>query len=204
MSTVKEAPGQKERMTETVPTSETAKREGGRPVRSTHTPMAWGGHPIAWMRQFAEEMDRMLEGFGLEHGMRIPSMLTRGRELLRRETGMIPARWSPQIDVLEREGKFIVRVDLPGMTKDEVKVEVTNEFLTISGERHFAVKKEEKEGLFYNERSFGSFYRTIPLPEGIDIAKAIALFQNGVLEVVVPVPKVTEQPVKRLEVREVK
>lgn len=203
MSTVKEAPGQKERMTETVPT-ESLKREAGRPVRGTHTPMAWGGHPIAWMRHFAEEMDRMLEGFGMERGLRIPSMLTRGRELLRRETGMIPARWSPQIDVLEREGKFLVRVDLPGMTREQVKVEATNEFLTISGERRFEIKKEEKEGLFYNERSFGSFYRAIPLPEGVDVAKATAEFKNGVLEVVVPVPKVTEQPVKVLEVREVK
>lgn len=205
MSTIKEAPAQKQRMMETAPTAEIPKGEVGRAPRPVAKPVfPWAGHPVAWMRQFAEEMDRMLETFGFEHRIRVPSMFTRGRELVRRETGMIPARWSPEIDVLERGGKFIVRVDLPGMTKEEVKVEVTPELITISGERRFETKKEEKEGLFYNERSFGSFYRTIPIPEGAEVTKATAEFRSGVLEVVVPVPKATEKPVKVLEIHEVK
>jgi len=58
-----------------------------------------------------------------------------GRELLRREAGIVPVEWLPQIEVLEREGQFVVRADLPGLVKDDVKVEVTDDLLTIQGDR---------------------------------------------------------------------
>jgi HSP20 family protein len=159
------------------------------------------GHPLAAMRRFAEEADRFFEEFGLGWGFRFPNLLTRGHELLRRETGLIPAQWSPRVEVVEREGKLIVRADLPGMSKDDVKVEATDDMLTIQGERR-QTRKEEREGYLYNECSYGHFYRAIPLPEGIDATKAAAEFKNGVLEVVMPAPHKQEKKSRRVEIQE--
>jgi len=142
---------------------------------------------LAFMRRFAEEMDHLFEEFGLQTGFRMPSFLTRGHELPRREAGVIPGEWSPRIDVLEREGQFAVRADLPGLSKEDVKVDVTDDLVTIQGERK-QQKQEECEGSCYSECSYGSFYRAIPLPAGAEVSKATAQFHNGVLEIAMPAP----------------
>ena len=131
--------------------------------RTSAAPMKSTGGAYAYMRRFAEEMDHLFETFGLQTGFRMPSALTRGHELLRREAGFVPGVWSPRIDVIEREGQFVVRADLPGLSKADVKVEVIEDMLTIQGERKQCTK-EEREGYFYNECNYGSFYRTVPLP----------------------------------------
>jgi HSP20 family protein len=164
-------------------------------------PLMAAGSPVAIMRRFAREMDRLFEDFGLESGLRVPRFLSRGRELLRREAGFVPAEWAPRVDVLEREEQFVIRADLPGMSKEDIKVEVSDDVLTIQGERKHE-EKEEREGYYYNERSYGSFYRAIPLPEGADASKATADFRKGVLEVSVPAPSRRESKARRLEVRE--
>jgi len=169
--------------------------------RTSTVALASNGSPFAFMRRFAEEMDRLFEDFGLESGWHMPRFLSRGRELLRREAGFVPAQWSPRVDVLEREGHFVVRADLPGLSKEDVKVEVSDNMLTIQGERK-QEKKEEREGYCYSECSYGSFYRAIPLPEGAEPSKATAEFRKGVLEVAVPAPSRPEQKARRLEVRE--
>ena len=71
----------------------------------------------------------------------MPSLLTRGHEFFRREAGFAPGIWSPRVDVIEREGQFVVRADLPGLSKDDVKVEVLEDMLTIQGERNIAPRK---------------------------------------------------------------
>ncbi len=157
--------------------------------------------PFGFMRRFAEEMDHLVEDFGLGFGWHLPRALTRGRELLRRETGLIPAEWSPRVDIGQKDGNLVVRADLPGLSKDDIKVDITEDALTIQGERK-QEKKEEREGYSYSECSYGSFYRAIPLPEGADASKATAEFRNGVLEVVVPAPARPESKARRLEVRE--
>jgi len=171
--------------------------------RPTAAPMKSTGSPFAYMRRFAEEMDQLFETFGLQTGFRMPSLLTRGHELLRREAGFAPGDWSPRVDVLEREGQLVIRADLPGLTKDDVKVDVTDDLITIQGERKHH-KKEEREGYCYSECTYGSFYRTIPLPAGAEASKATAKFQNGVLEVAVPAPAQGGKKARRLEVREEK
>ncbi len=158
--------------------------------------------PLAFMRRFAAEMDRMFDDFGLGTRMHIPRLVSRGHELFRRETGLVPADWSPHVNVIQREGQFVVRADLPGLSKDDVKVEVMDDMLTIQGERKHE-EKQEREGYCYSECSYGSFYRAIPLPEGADLAKAAADFRNGVLEITVPTaPPRPEQKARRVEVRE--
>jgi len=159
------------------------------------------GHPFAFMRRFGEEMDRLVEDFGLETGWHVPRFLARGRGLLRPETWMSQADWAPRVDIIDREGEFVAHADLPGLTREDVKVEVTDELLTIEGERQ-QEKSEERGGYSYTERNFGTFYRAIPLPEGVDAAKAVANFHDGVLEVVMPQAPRAGSKARRLEVRE--
>ncbi len=173
-------------------------------VSSTSTaPMKPTVSPFTFMRRFAREMDHLFEDFGLESGWHFPRLLSRGHELLRREAGLVPAEWSPRVDVLEREGQVVVRADLPGMSKDDIKVEVSDGLLTIQGERKNE-KKEEREGYCYSECSYGSFYRAVPLPEGAEASKATADFRNGVLEVTVPALSSPQPKARRVEVRETK
>jgi HSP20 family protein len=114
---------------------------------------------------------------------------------------MVGADWSPRIDVLEREGHFVVRADLPGLSKDEIKVDVHDDLLTIQGERK-AEKKVEREGFYHSECSYGSFYRAIPLPEGAEASKVTADFRKGVLEVTVPMAARPEPKARRVDIRE--
>jgi HSP20 family protein len=76
---------------------------------------------------------------------------------------------------------------MPGVKQDDVKVEVLNNVLTISGERR-QEREEDSEGIHRMERSYGSFSRSIPVPDGADLDKARANFQNGVLELAIPLP----------------
>ncbi len=98
------------------------------------------------------------------------------------------AQFSPEVEVLERDGKLIVRADLPGLSKDDVNVEVSEHFLTIEGERKREHEKTE-EGVYSCERTYGHFYREIPLPEGLKTDTAKANFKNGVLEITFDAPK---------------
>ncbi len=96
--------------------------------------------------------------------------------------------WLPAIDVTERDGKLMVRADLPGIDKNDVKVELRDGMLTLSGERK-REHEEESDGVRRFERSYGSFYRAVPLPEGANADQARAQFKDGVLEVTIPVPQ---------------
>jgi len=169
--------------------------------RTTPAPTRSIGSPFGYMRRFAEEMDNLFENFAFQTGLRMPSFLTRSHELLRREAGFIPGEWSPQIAVSEGDGQIVVHADLPGLSKEEVTVDITDNLLTIQGERK-EQKKEERGGCTYNECRYGSFYRAVPLPAGADSSKATAQFRNGVLEVTVPAPVQSGKQPRRLEVRD--
>ena len=97
------------------------------------------------------------------------------------------AAWAPKVDVVTKDNKLVTRVDLPGMTKDNVNVEVADGMLTLSGERKKETK-EEKDNYFREEREYGSFCRSVPLPKGVKSEDVKATFVNGVLEVTVPLP----------------
>ncbi len=169
--------------------------------RGEVTAQKWAGSPFLFMRRFAEEMDRLFEDFGMHAAWHMPRFFTRGHELLKHELGFTSAEWSPEVDIRERDGQFVVHADLPGLAKEDVKVEITDTLLTIQGERK-QEKKEEREGYRYSERAFGTFYRAIPLPAGADGSKATAEFRNGVLEITMPSTAQLPQKTRRLEVRE--
>jgi HSP20 family protein len=103
--------------------------------------------------------------------------------------GSAPARrWIPAMDLVETENDFVLRADLPGLSDDDVSIEVEDNVLTISGERK-AEHEERKEGYYRVERSFGRFSRSLTLPEGVDPEAVQASFEHGVLEVHVPKPE---------------
>ena len=97
-------------------------------------------------------------------------------------------RWMPAMDLVETDEHFVLRADLPGMTENDVKIELEDTILTVSGERR-AEHEEEKEGYHRVERAFGSFTRTLTLPKGVDPEAISASFDKGVLEVRIPKPE---------------
>jgi HSP20 family protein len=143
--------------------------------------------PFGVMRRFADEMDRMFEDFGF------PSMERFGR------TSWGLEGFSPQVDIFERDNKLVVRADLPGMTKDDVTVEVTDDAVVIQGERKYE-HEENEGGVYRSERGYGSFHREIPLPEGVKTENTTANFNNGVLEVTFDAPQ-TAKNRKRIEIQ---
>jgi HSP20 family protein len=151
--------------------------------------------PFRFARQFAEDMERLFEDF---QGFRMGSLF--GREFFPFTKEFEHVDWVPKIEVLKQNGELSVRADLPGLKKEDVKVEMTDEALTISGERK-EEKEEKRKGYYRSERSYGSFYRYIPLPEGVKTDTAIAEFRDGVLEIKMQVPK-TETRGRRLEITE--
>jgi HSP20 family protein len=90
--------------------------------------------------------------------------------------------------MFEREGKLIVTADLPGVKKEDVKVEVDQDAITLQGQRRQEQTSRE-QGYYRSERSYGSFYRTISLPEGADPSTASATFRDGVLEIALQAPQ---------------
>jgi HSP20 family protein len=103
-------------------------------------------------------------------------------------TGGPPRRWMPAMDLLETDDDFVLRADLPGMTESDVNVELEDNVLTISGERK-SEQEEKREGFYRVERAFGSFSRSLTLPQGVDPDAVNASFDKGVLEVRVPKPE---------------
>ena len=171
-------------------------REGaGSTAAARHEPFT--ASPFTLMRRVAEDMDRMFESFGFGRGRFAPRFWP---EIPDRFAESELAVWAPEIEVFEREGQFVVRADLPGLKKDDVRVEVTDNALILEGERR-KEQEERREGFYRTERSYGRFSRAIPLPEGVDTEDVKADFKNGVLEVRLPAPKRPEQRRRQIEVR---
>jgi len=97
-------------------------------------------------------------------------------------------RWVPAMDLIEADDHFVLKADLPGLAEDDVAIEVQDNVLTISGSREAEHERKEK-GWYRLERSYGSFSRSLTLPDGVDADKVEANFDRGVLEVRVPKPE---------------
>ena len=96
--------------------------------------------------------------------------------------------WMPAMEVFEREGQYVIRADVPGIDPKEVEVSILNDALTIKGERKKSHEVKEKE-FYCSEAAYGRFERRVALPKGIDPEKITGRFENGVLEVSVPLPQ---------------
>jgi HSP20 family protein len=97
-------------------------------------------------------------------------------------------RWVPPMDLVEAEDHFVLKADLPGLREGDVNIEVQDGTLTISGERKAEHEQREK-GWYRIERAFGSFSRSLTLPDGVDPDGIQAKFSDGVLEVHIPKPE---------------
>jgi HSP20 family protein len=126
--------------------------------------------PFGLFRRMTEEFDRALQ------------------PLMSGDDARGNIAWTPAIEVFESDGKYHVVAELPGLSPNDVRIEVDNDSLILRGERQ--VEREADEGgVQVSERQFGYFYRRIPLPEGADPGQAKATFRDGVLEIVMPAPK---------------
>lgn len=150
--------------------------------------------PFQMLDKLADEMDRIFDDFGLGRRWFAPR--------LRASSSAFPStEWLPEIEVVQRSHDLVVRADLPGLTKDDVKVDITENTLTIQGERK-REHEEEKGGVYRSERSYGSFYRSLTLPEGAITDQAKATFKDGVLEIVMPAPPESVKQGRRLDIAE--
>ena len=148
-----------------------------------------GVAPFRTLERLADEVGRIFDDFGVGRVLgRVPGV-PGGSELM---------AWAPRVDVTQHKGHILIRADLPGMEKDDVKINVTEDAVTIHGERHRS-QEEERDGVYRSERNYGTFHRTIALPLGTATDQAKASFKNGVLEIRLPAaPGVKGRP---LEIR---
>ena len=160
----------------------------------TRWPALLAGVPTSpWelMRRMSEEMNQLFESLGgsgaglAQLGQSVP---TTGRQARTGgELGLAsPPVLVPHIEVQQRPGELVVRADMPGLRPEDINVTVDKGALTISGERR-EQHREEREDFIRSEVSYGTFFRTIPLPEGADENRVSAILRNGVLEITVPV-----------------
>jgi HSP20 family protein len=108
--------------------------------------------------------------------------------------------FGPSTDVTETEKSVDVSIELPGMTEKDIDISLSNDAMTIRGEKKIE-HEEERKGVYMSERSYGSFYRTVPLPAGVDSDKADATFKNGVLTVSLPKTPEAQAKVKHIPVK---
>jgi HSP20 family protein len=150
--------------------------------------------PFAVMQRLMSDMDRFFEdvGFG---GALLPQHLAMPD--IRRGPSF-EFTWWPQVDVVESGGKLLVRADLPGLKKEDLRISVEDDNLILEGERK--IEKEGTEaGVYRAERSYGKFRRVILLPDGVDPDSGKAQFNDGVLEVSIDVPA-RESRSRRIEI----
>jgi HSP20 family protein len=122
--------------------------------------------PFADMAELRGRFERLLEDFGT----------VRERE------------WTPAVDLVRDADKLVVRADVPGIKPEDIRIEFREGYLTLSGEHEEATEKKDEQYV-RRERRFGTFSRSIPLPEGVEAKKIKATTHDGVLEVTVPLPK---------------
>jgi len=157
--------------------TEMARRGGSMPSMFNMNPLDMlRTSPFALMRRLTEEMDHYFAQLGMGGG---------GQGMAAAGSGL----FAPPVEVVERDGTLMVRADLPGLTKDDVRVEITEDVLTIEGERRSEHEERQEGGVVRSERSYGRFRRQIPLPEGVNPDQATASFKDGVLEVSMPAPQ---------------
>jgi len=165
-----------------------ASREGNGSTRTergrslTRFPAFLAGTPASpWelMRRMSEEMNQLFESIG-------GTGSAPARQPGSSEFGIAAPLLVPHIEVQQRGNELVVRADLPGLRPEDINVTVDRGLLTISGERR-QEDREEREGFIRSEVSYGTFLRTIPLPDGADESRVAATFRNGVLGITIPV-----------------
>lgn len=150
--------------------------------------------PLSQFRRLSEQMDRWFDTMGVGR--------TNNRMSGPNENPWIENAqntWAPELETFLRDDQFVVRMDLPGVNKDDVNVEVTDDAIVIHGERQ-QTHQEERDGFYRSERSYGRFYREVQLPEGAQPDTAKANYRDGVLEISVTAPPRQLNRPRRVEI----
>ncbi len=93
--------------------------------------------------------------------------------------------WLPAVELVEKEGEFVLTAEIPGMSKEDVRVSVEDDVLTLRGEKKFE-REEEKDRMHIREREYGTFMRSFTLPRNVEVSKVKAEYHDGVVEVHMP------------------
>ena len=136
--------------------------------------------PLSQFRRLSDQMDRWFDTMGVSRA----GTHARSRE---HPWSTAPDLWAPELETFLRRDQFVVRIDLPGVQKEDVNVEVTDDAIVIHGERP-QTHEEERDGFYRSERTYGRFYREVPLPEGAQPDSAKANYRDGVLEISMTAP----------------
>jgi HSP20 family protein len=164
------------------------------PVREQR-PRRW--EPISLFEEMQADLARLLDGgpFGALPFGTLPF----GRSL--RRMSQLPGANLPRVDVFEREGNLMVKAELPGVKKDDIDLQITDGDLVLRAERR--EEREVKEENWYRmERSSGSLYRRLPMPEGVQAEQIQAALTDGVLEVTIPKPQEEESQAQKIAITE--
>lgn len=153
-----------------------------------NVPVSRGRNPIV---AFQDEMNKLFSDFFGELSLPNWSRLA-GEQAL---------TLSPAMDVTENDREFKVTAELPGMEPKDVLINASEGYVTIKGEKK-EEKKEEREGYFRQERSFGSFQRVVALPDTANLDKAEANFKNGVLTLSIPKKAGTQSKERKIEIKQ--
>lgn len=175
---------------------ETTRETEPRRSNVSRRPSSFGttSSPFGLMRRMADDIERLFTNLDYGragYGLSDPQRYSSGADQWRSSNRMLDATWAPQLETFRKDGKLVLRADLPGLSKDDVEIEVDDDMLTISGERTDEFK-DERDDYYRSERSYGRFCRTVQLPDGVNPDEIAASFKDGVLEVTLPEPKVSE------------
>lgn len=148
------------------------------------------GSPFDMLRRWDEDVDRLFQ-----------QIWGGGRSLMRGRGADAQSMWMPQVEVREEGGKLHVCADLPGLKREDVKLSLEGDQLILQGERQSSREEGQPGSSFYHsERSYGSFYRSIPLPEGVDPQTAKANFKDGVLDVTFDAPRRPQPQSRQIDI----
>jgi HSP20 family protein len=155
---------------------------------------AYALDPFTHLRRLSEQMDRWFDTMGFGR--------TGNRSSGMSDSPWTPeggGTWAPELETFLRDDQFVLRMDLPGVDKEDVRVEVTDDAIVVHGERQ-QTHQEERDGFYRSERSYGRFYREVQLPEGAQPDTAKANYRDGVLEVSVTAPPRQLTRPRRIEI----
>jgi HSP20 family protein len=189
--------GQRTQTSEATREQQAARASGAMQRRSSLPFMGtFAASPFSLMRRMMEDLDRMFEDLGSTRSLSGTAAGNRARGGI----GGLAVDWSPAIELLERDGQLVVRAELPGLSPEDVRIEITNDgSLVIEGERRSEMEAEEEGGVYRSERIYGRFSRVIDLPQGVDVDRAQARFENGVLEIALPLSEQSQR--RRIQIQ---
>lgn len=153
--------------------------------------------PFAELSRMEREMRRLFDDVWAERRWRGALPAPKGAELPAEAKGELIG--TPAVDLVDKGDTLVLRSEMPGVKKEDVKLSVTEDSITISGKVEQA-KEEKKENYYYAERTYSSWQRSIPLPVEVKPDAAKAKYENGVLEVTFPKSEKAKAKVKEIKV----